>query len=109
MANIYKNAFYDPANTDVISIYTTPSNSRAIIQNIQIANEIGNKTVQFLIYDSSANVEYIVAHGSISGPTTCNFAKGPIILEENDLLKAQTSSISNISAIISLLEINRNE
>ena len=109
MANIYKNAFYDPANTDVISIYTTPSNSRAIIQNIQVANDLGSRTVQFLIYDSSANVEYIVAHGSISGPTTCNFAKGPIILEENDLLKAQTSSISNISAIISLLEINRNE
>ncbi len=109
MANIYKNAFYDPANANVISIYTTPSDSRAIIQNIQVANELGSKTVQFLIYDSSANVEYIVAHGSISGPTTCNFAKGPIILEENDILKAQVSSISNISAVISLLEINRNE
>jgi hypothetical protein len=109
MANIYKNAFYDPANANVISIYTTPSDSRAIVQNIQVANELGSKTVQFFITDASANATYIVAHGSISGPTTCNFAKGPIILEENDLLKAQTSSISNISAIISLLEINRNE
>ena len=109
MANIYKNAFYDPANANVISIYTTPSDSRAIVQNIQVANELGSKTVQFFITDASANATYIVAHGSITGPTTCNFAKGPIILEENDILKAQVSSTSNISAIISLLEINRNE
>ena len=109
MANIYKNAFYDPANTDVISIYTTPSDSRAIIQNIQVVNETGSKTVQFFIYDASANVTYLAAHGSISGPTTCNFAKGPIVLEENDIISAQTTSTSNISAVLAILETNRNE
>ena len=109
MANIYKNAFYDPANTDVISIYTTPSDSRAIIQNIQVVNETGSKTVQFFIYDASANVTYLAAHGSITGPTICNFAKGPIVLEESDELKAQSSVSSNISAIVSILELNRNE
>jgi len=109
MANIYKNAFYDPANTDVISIYTTPSDSRAIIQNIQVVNETGSKTVQFSIYDASANVTYLAAHGSISGPTTCNFAKGPIVLEENDIISAQTTSTSNISAVLAILETNRNE
>ena len=109
MANIYKNAFYDPSTTDTVSVYTTPTDSRAIIQNIQVANETGSKTVKFYVYDYSANVDYLVAHGSISGPTTCNFAKGPIVLEENDILKAQSSVTSNLSAIVSILETNRNQ
>jgi hypothetical protein len=109
MANIYKNAFYDPANTDVLTIYTTPDDSRAIIQNIQVVNTSGSKTVDFYIYDASANVTYLAAHGSISGPTTCNFAKGPLVLEENDVISAQSSSTSNISAVLAILEINRNQ
>ena len=68
-----------------------PSDSRAIIQNIQVVNTSGSKTVDFYIYDASANVTYLAAHGSITGPTTCNFAKGPIVLEENDIISAQSS------------------
>ena len=107
MANIYKNAFLNltTANT---TVYTAPSDSRAIIQNMQVVNESGSKVVQFFIYDASANTTYIAAHGSITGPTICNFAKGPIILEENDVISAQSSVSSNISAIVSILEINRN-
>src|SRR6056300_1899855 len=109
MANIYKNAFFDPANTDTFTIYTTPSDSRAIIQNIQITNETGSKDVKVYVEDSSASTTYLVAHGSISGPTICNFAKGPIVLEENDILKAQSSVTSNVSAIVSILETDRNQ
>lgn len=109
MANIYRNAFFDPSNTDTVSIYTTPSDSRSIIQNIQLTNESGSKIVKFYVTDASANVDYLVAHGSITGPTVCNFAKGPIVLEENDVLKAQSSVTSNISAIVSILETNRND
>ena len=109
MANRYRNAFFDPANTDTFTVYTTPDDSRAIIQNMQVVNESGSKVVQFFIYDASANVTYIAAHGSITGPTICNFAKGPIVLEENDILSAQSSVSSNISAVVSLLELNRNE
>jgi len=39
MANIYKNSFYDPAVTTSVTVYTVPSNSRSIIQNIQVTNE----------------------------------------------------------------------
>ena len=40
MANYYKNAFYAPTTTSVTSVYTAPSNARAIIQNIQVTNEV---------------------------------------------------------------------
>ena len=107
MANIYKNAFFDPADTSQVSVYTVPSDSRAIIQNIQITNESGSKVVKSSVTDSSASTDYQIAYADISGPTICNIAKGPVILEENDILKIESSVTSGISGIISILEINR--
>ena len=107
MANIYKNAFFDPANTSPVSVYTVPSDSRAIVQNIQVTIESGTKIVKATVTDSSATTDYQIAYASISGPTICNIANGPIVLEENDILKIESSDISGISAIISILEINR--
>ena len=107
MANIYKNAFYDPTGTSAETVYTVPSNARAIIQNIQITNESGSKIAKVSVTDSSATTDYQVAYADISGPTICNLAKGPVVLEENDVLKIESSVTSGISAIVSILEINR--
>ena len=107
MPNIYKNAFYDPADTSAVSVYTVPSDSRAIVQNIQVTNEGTGKTVQVSVTDSSASTDYQIAYASITGATICNLAKGPVILEENDVLKIASSNTTGISAIISILEINR--
>ena len=107
MANIYKNAFFDPANTSPVSVYTVPSDSRAIVQNIQVTIESGTKIVKATVTDSSATTDYQIAYPSITGPNISNIANGPIVLEENDILKIESSDISGISAIISILEINR--
>jgi hypothetical protein len=107
MANIYKNAFYDPTSTSAETVYTVPSDSRAIVQNIQITNESGSKVAKVSITDSSATTDYQVAYADITGPTICNVAKGPVVLEENDVLKIESSVTSGISAIVSILEINR--
>jgi len=107
MANIYKNAFYDPTGTSAETVYTVPSNARAIVQNIQLTNESGSKIAKVSVTDSSATTDYQVAYANITGQTICNVAKGPVILEENDILKIETSVTSGISGIISILEINR--
>ena len=107
MANIYKNAFYDPTGTSAETVYTVPSDSRAIVQNIQITNESGSKVAKVSITDSSATTDYQIAYADITGPTICNVAKGPVVLEENDVLKIESSVTSGISAIVSILEINR--
>ena len=109
MANFYKNAFYDPTVTTAVIVYSCPSNSRAIIQNIQVTNESGSKVLKASITDSSAAVTYQIAYASISGPTICNLASGPIILEESDILKLATSNVSYISAVVSILEMNRSD
>ena len=51
MSNVYKNAFYDPTTTASTTVYTCNATARAIIQNIQIANESGSKTVRVSVYD----------------------------------------------------------
>jgi hypothetical protein len=109
MANYYKNAFYDPNTTAAVTVYACPSNSRAIIQNIQVTNESGNKTLKASIIDSSVSTTYQIAYASISGPTICNIASGPIILEESDSILLQTSDTTAISAVLSILEMNRND
>ena len=109
MANIYKNAFYDPSTTDAVTLYTAPTNANAIIQNIQITNQGGSKVVTARVTDNSATTSYIVAHAAITGPTICNIAKGPIILEESDSISLESTDTSAISATLALLEISRED
>ena len=109
MANFYKNAFYDPTTTAVIEVYTCPSNANAIIQNIQVTNESGSKIVKASINDDSVSTVFQIAYASITGPTICNLANGPIILEENDVIRLETSNVSGISATVAILEINRDD
>jgi len=109
MANFYKNAFYDPSTTTAVTTYTCPSNANAIIQNVQITNESGNKTVKVRVTDSSVSTSFIVAYASITGPTICNVAKGPIILEESDSVSIESSDTSAISATLAILEISRED
>ena len=109
MANFYKNAFYDPTVTTAVTTYTCPSNANAIIQNIQVTNQSGSKTVKAHVTDSSASTSFIVSYASITGPTICNLAKGPIILEESDSIALESPDVSGISATISILEISRED
>jgi len=109
MANIYKNKFYEPTVTTAITVYTCPSNATAIVQNIQLSNTSGSKNVTAKLNDSSASATYSIAYASITGPTICNIAKGPIVLEENDALSLESTTTSGITAVLSILEISRED
>jgi len=109
MANIYTNAFYDLTTTVKTDVYTCPAGSRVIIQNIQLTCESGTTQVQVYIYDNSAATEYEISHVSVGANTTVNLAKGPVILEENDILRIMANSANVVSGMLSILEINRSD
>ena len=109
MANIYKNAFYSPTSTTAVLLYTCPSNANAIIQNIQIANQIGSGIVKAYVYDSITTTNYIIACANITTITTVNLAKGPIILKELDTISLASTNTSGISGSLAILEINRDD
>ena len=108
MANIYKNAQFDLTTTGATDIYTVPSNSRAIIQNIHMANiGAGNVVVHAHIYDSSASTQYTFAKHTIAASDSQGIADGSIVLEENDILRVQADSANDIEGTCAILEINR--
>lgn len=109
MANIYKNAFFDLNTTNLTTVYTCPSDSRAIVQNIQYTNESGTTQVQVYVTDNSASTTYEINHNSVGANTSYNAALGPVILEESDILKIQANAANVLSGTISILEINRSD
>ena len=109
MANRYRNAFLDVTTANT-TIYTTPEDSRSIIQNIQCANDLTNNiNVDVYIHDSSASSNHEIAHDALDTKETINLAKGPVILEENDYIFAKADGNNSVHITLAILETDRNE
>ena len=108
MANKYKNANFDLTTTDATDIYTVPSESRAIIQNIQVAN-IGGSNVELkgFVFDTSASRSFQFAEKTINTGTSASLNNGSIVLEENDKLQLQAATADVFEGTVSILEFDR--
>jgi len=106
MSNVFKNAIVNLATTASTTIYTCPATARAVIQNIQLANESGNVDVKAYLYDSSETTTVEIGHDTVASKETVNLAKGPIVLEEGDAISIEAAS-TVVAGVISILEINR--
>lgn len=106
MANVYKNAIIPVDTTVLTTTYTCPATARAVIQNIQFANEAGSVDVKVHLYDVSETTTVEIGHDTLSSKETVNLAKGPIVLEEGDVILTTVGN-SSIQGVISILEINR--
>ena len=110
MANRYRNAQFDLTTTNATDIYTVPSESRAIIQNIHTANVgSGNVEIKAFIYDTSAGRAYQFAEHTVNAGNSKSIADGSIILEENDKLQLQAATADIFQGTCSILEINRED
>jgi len=108
MANRYKNANFDLTTTDATDIYTVPSESRAIIQNIHVANVgAGNTEIKAFIYDTSAGRAFQFAEHTVNAGNSKSISDGTIILEESDKLQLQAASADIFEGTVSILEFDR--
>ena len=108
MANIYRNAQFDLDSTSVTDVYTVPSNSRAIIQNIHTANVGGGNTeIKAFLYDNSVTTAFQFAEHTVNSGDSKSIADGSIVLEENDKLQLQAATADIFEGTVSILEINR--
>jgi len=105
MANTYKSYFVDLATTNKTLIYTVPANTTALVKTIQLTNESGNVNVQVYVTDTSASVEYEIAHITMAARSTDNFAFGTIVLEAGDLIKIQAATADRVTGVISVLHV----
>ena len=82
MANRYRNAQFDLTTTNATDVYTVPSESRAIVQNIHMANiGSGNVVVHAHIFDNSASKQFTFSKHTIAANESQSMADGTIILE----------------------------
>ncbi len=108
MANIYNNAKVDLTTTGNTTIYTTPSGSRAIIKNILVSDDSGSgDSITITVTDASSAVFSLFKSKSIAANNTTEMITQPIILLENEVLKAQAVTADRLHVVVSLLEINR--
>ena len=107
MANNYKVKGINLATTAQTSLLTAASGRTIIIRSVRISNKTGNTpTITLFVTDSSgsATFEYLRTQSLTSHSTTEVISK-PLVLEENDILKATMSSTDSVDIIISYLEI----
>ena len=108
MANVYRNAKVDFTTTDNTTVYTVPSNSRAIIKSILVSEDSGNAdSISVTLTDASSNVFSLFKTKAVSANGTEELISQPIILQESEILKAQATTAGRLHMVVSLLEINR--
>ncbi len=108
MANIYKNAKVDFTTTDNTTVYTVPSNSRAILKNILVSDDSGSgDSITATLTNASAAIFSLFKSKTIGANATTELIAQPIILEESEILKAQATTAGRLHMVVSLLEINR--
>ena len=110
MANIYKNQKLDLTTTDITTLYTVPSNSRAIIKSILVCDDSNNgSTITVTLTDASSNVFVLFDVKVIAGHATEQLLTEPLILQESEILKVTATTADRLHVVASILEINRED
>ena len=106
MASAYKNIAKLVGTTGDVTIYTCPSETQAIVKNIQLYNSHSGTIVVYpKITDSSASVTVTLEKNSI-GTLADTSLTGPFVLEASDTLLLNCDTASKIYAFASVLELS---
>ena len=109
MANIYKNEKTSLTNTDLTTLYTVPSNSRAIVKSLLVAEDAGGTAVvKVTLVDASSNIFVVDNDVDLAADQKEQVLSEPLIMKESEALKVQASS-GAVDVIASVLEINRED
>ena len=109
MANIYLNKKVSLTDTTNTTVYTVPSDSRAIVKSILIAEDAaGAATVKVTLLNASSTVFVIDNLVSLSANENKQVISEPLIMEESEVLKVQAAS-GAVDVVASVLEINRED
>lgn len=105
MSNTYKSTFFDLTTTNQTTVYTVPSDVKALVKTIQLTNHTGNTNVEVFVTDTSASLTVEIAHVTMAARTTENFAKGTIVLDPEDIIKITADTANRVTGTVAVLEI----
>ena len=109
MANIYLNKKASLTTTALTSLYTVPSNSRAIVKSLLVSEDAGGAAVvKVTLVDAAAAIFVIDNDVNLTANQKEQVLSEPLIMLESEILKVQATS-GNVDVIASILEINRED
>ena len=110
MANIYRNAKVDLTTTAATTLYTVPSDSRAIVKSILVSDDSGSgDSITVTITDASSNVFSLFKSKTVGTNATEQLLSEPLILQESEILKVTATTADRLHVVASILELNRED
>ena len=107
MANIYTNAKTDFTDTSNTTVYTSPAATTSIIKSILVSEDSGNADTITVTLTSGASVFNLFKTKAVGSNTTIELLSQPLIMQENEILKAQAATGNRLHMVVSVLQINR--
>ena len=108
MANSFKNKKVDLTTTDLTTLYTVPTATTTVVKSLIVSEDAGSgTTVTLTITNAASAVFNLFKDKAIASKATTELLTHPLILEENEVLKAQAADANELHVIASILEINR--
>jgi hypothetical protein len=108
MANRYKNSKLDLTTTSVTTLYTVPSNSRAIVKSILVSNDTGSaSTITVTLTDAATAVFSLFKVSAVAANTSIQLLTEPLVMEESEILKVTAADADRLHVVASILEFDR--
>ena len=108
MANSFINKKADLTTTDLTTLYTVPSFKTAVVKSLIVSEDAGSgSTITITLVNASSAIFNLFKDKAIASKATTELLTHPLVLEENEILKAQASDANELHIIASILEINR--
>ena len=106
MANRFINKKVKLTTTDNTTIFTVPTATTSIVRSILVSEYAGSgSSITVTLTDSDSTVFNLFTSKTISSNTTTELLTNPLILQENEILKAQAADANRIQVIVSILEV----
>tara|TARA_R110001606_G_scaffold367551_1_gene523096 strand:- start:808 stop:1143 length:336 start_codon:yes stop_codon:yes gene_type:complete len=110
MANIYLNAKVDLVDVLNTTLYTCPSNSRAIVKSILISEDAGSgTTINVTLVNAAGAVFSLFKLKAIGVNATTQLLTEPLVIMENEVLKVQAADANELHVVATILEMNRED
>jgi len=106
MANRFINKKVKLTTTDNTTLFTVPTATTSIVRSILVSEYAGSgSSITVTLTDSDSVAFNLFTNKTIASNTTTELLTNPLILQENEILKAQAADANRIQVIVSILEV----
>ena len=106
MSNRFINKKVKLTTTDNTTLFTVPTATTSIVRSILVSEYAGSgSSITVTLTDSDSVAFNLFTSKTIASNATTELLTNPLILQENEILKAQAADANRIQVIVSILEV----